>query len=201
MSALVIDGHPNPDSLTAALARRYAEAHGDARLLAVRDLTFDPIMRRGYRGEQPLEPDLRAALDDLLAADHVAVATPVWWASTPALLKGFLDRILLPKITYRYRSNGLPEGLLREKTGRILMTSDSPRWFLSLTGDPAVKHLKNQTMQFCGIRPVRLTRFTGVREADDARRANWLELAAAAGAADARRSTRSAAAPASLTRA
>ncbi|WP_156760324.1 NAD(P)H-dependent oxidoreductase [Microbacterium karelineae] len=185
MSALVIDGHPNPDSLTSALARRYADAHGDARLLAVRDLDFDPILHQGYVGDQTLEPDLRRALDDLLSADHVAIATPIWWASTPALLKGLLDRILIPKVTYRYRPNGFPEGLLRGRTGRILMTCDSPRWFLALSGDPAVKALKRQTMQFCGIRPVRLTRFTNVRHADEARRASWLDRAAVDGSADA----------------
>lgn len=187
MPALVIDGHPNPESLTAALARRYADAYGDARLIAVRDLAFDPVLRAGYRGEQPLEPDLRDALDAIFDADHIAVATPIWWSSTPALLKGFFDRILLPKVAYRYRPSGLPEGLLRGRTGRILMTSDSPRWLLPLIGNPAARQVRNETMRFCGIRPARVMHFADVRHADDARRARWLDRAAEAGSADAAR--------------
>ena len=100
----------SPIPLTSALARRYADEHGDARLLVLRELDFDPINHYGYRGEQPLEPDLADALDAIFAADHITVATPTWWASTPALLKGFFDRVLLPKVTYRYRSNGEARG-------------------------------------------------------------------------------------------
>ncbi|WP_119696536.1 NAD(P)H-dependent oxidoreductase [Microbacterium halotolerans] len=184
MSALVIDGHPNPDSLTAALARRYTDAHGDARLLALRELDFDPISHFGYRGDQPLEPDLADALDAVFAADRIVVATPTWWASTPALLKGFFDRILLPKVTYRYRSNGLPEGLLTGRTGRVIITSDTPRWILPLTGDTAAKQISANTLSFCGIRPVRTMRFTNVRHASEATRTGWLERVAKAAGRD-----------------
>ncbi|MEV7767055.1 NAD(P)H-dependent oxidoreductase [Microbacterium sp. NPDC086615] len=174
MTALILDGHPSPDSLTATLARRYAQAHGDAELVAVRHLDFDPILRGGYRAVQPLEPDLERALASLLAATHIVVATPVWWAGTPALLKGFFDRVLLPKQTYRYRPNGLPQGLLPARTGRLLLTSDSPTWFLRWTGDPAVRQVRNQTLKFCGVRRVRTTRFPSVRSSDDRTRARWI---------------------------
>ena len=61
-SALIIDGHPDARSLTAELARRYAAAHGDARILALRDLEFDPSLRFGYRQRMELEPDLILSL-------------------------------------------------------------------------------------------------------------------------------------------
>ncbi|WP_105565649.1 NAD(P)H-dependent oxidoreductase [Microbacterium halophytorum] len=196
MSALVIDGHPNPDSLTAALARRYAEEHGDARLLALRDLDFDPISYFGYRGEQPLEPDLADALAAVFAADRIVVATPTWWASTPALLKGFFDRLLLPKVTYRYRSNGLPEGLLRGRAGRVIITSDTPRWLLPFTGDTAAKQVAANTLRFCGIRPIRVMRFTNVRHASEATRAGWLDRVAKAAGRDRAASTTATGTPA-----
>lgn len=187
MPALIIDGHPSADSLTSALARRYADAHGDARLLAVRALDFDPVLRQGYRQPQDLEPDLADALDALSSASHVVVATPVWWASTPALLKGFFDRVLLPQRTYRYAANGVPQGLLTARTGRLLLTSDSPRWFLAYTGDPALRQVRNQTLRFCGIRSVRTTHFSSVRTSSDAARGAWLDKAAAVAQRDALR--------------
>lgn len=52
-STLVLDAHPNPGSLCAALAERYAGAHPDARLLRLRDLDFDPHLRHGYTPGQP----------------------------------------------------------------------------------------------------------------------------------------------------
>ena len=152
MSALVIDGHPNPDSLTAVLARRYTDAHGDARLLALRELDFDPISYFGYRGDQPLESDLADTLDAVFAADRIVVATPTWWASTPALLKGFFDRILLPKVTYRYRSNGLRRAALRTLRPRD-HHQRHPARLLPFNRDTAAQQVAANTLSFCGTAP------------------------------------------------
>lgn len=175
MRTLVIDGHPDPDSLTAALAARYAAESDDARLIAVRDLDFDLVLHRGYGDEQPLEPDLADALQALRDAEHVVIATPVWWGSVPALLRGFLDRVLLPREAYRYTDRGLPVGLLSGRSGRLVVTSDSPRWYLPLVGDTTVRQLRTTTLRFCGIRPVRLTRATSVRTSTPEQRERWLD--------------------------
>ncbi|MWV57703.1 flavodoxin family protein [Rathayibacter sp. VKM Ac-2754] len=192
---LIIDGHPNPDSLCAALARRYADEHGDAEVLAVRDLAFDPDMRFGYTRRQELEPDLERAWLLLLEARHVVVVTPVWWGSVPAVLKGFFDRVLLPRRAYRTRPNGLPEGLLTGRTGRVIVTSDSPRWYLPLVGDTTVRHVRRTTLRFCGIRPVRATRLGPVKDSTPERRQAWLAEAGRLGRLDARRSSAVAARP------
>jgi putative NADPH-quinone reductase len=84
-TALVIDGHPDAQSLTAELVHRYAAAHGDARVLALRDLEYDPHLRFGYRERMPLEPDLAEAKAALKDAVNLVVATPLWWGSVPAL--------------------------------------------------------------------------------------------------------------------
>lgn len=196
MPALVIDGHPNPDSLTAALARAYADAHPDADLLTVRDLDIDLVLHRGQRGEQPLEPDLVAAAARIAAADHVVVATPLWWESTPALLKGFLDRVLQAGWAYRYRGN-LPQGLLAGRSARVLLTSDSPGWYLTLVRRNAgLRALRRGTLAFVGMRPVRVTRFTSVRTTGAADRAAWLAKVERLAVADARRAAAARRAPA-----
>ncbi len=187
MHILVIDGHPNAQSLASALADRYragAEAAGaDVTVLAVRDMRFDVVLRYGYRGTQPEEPDVTAARRALDLADHVCVVTPVWWGATPALLKGFFDRVLERGWAFRYTERGLPQGLLAGRSADVLMTSDSPRWYLRLlAGDPAVKALVRSTLRFCGMKPVRLVRFTSVRTRDEARRGEWLQRAEREGA-------------------
>lgn len=187
MPTLVIDGHPDPHSLGAEIARRYAVAHPGAELLAVRDLAFDPVLRAGYRVRQELEPDLESAWNRLAAATHVVVVTPVWWGSIPALLKGFFDRMLLPRRAYAYKPNGLPEGLLAGRTGRLLVTTDSPRWYLALGNDTTVRHVARLTMAFCGIRPVRVTRFGPVKTSDASRRESWLATVDRLAAKDAAR--------------
>lgn len=191
-AALVIDGHPDARSLTAALARRYAEAHGDARILALRDLAFDPHLRFGYRQRMELEPDLLGAREMLHAARTVVVATPMWWGSVPAVLKGFFDRALLPQHEYRYKASGLPEGLLGARNGRLLMLADTPWYFAPLTGLPAQTHVARNTLRFCGVRAVRTTRLLGVKDASPARIEGWIERVARLGAADGARDARTA---------
>ncbi|WP_210649208.1 NAD(P)H-dependent oxidoreductase [Nocardioides sp. SYSU D00065] len=185
---LVIDGHPDPRSLTAALASSYAAGAGaDALALPLRDLHFDVNLRTGYRTPQDLEPDLVRAQELLRWADHVAVFTPLWWGSVPALLKGFFDRTLERGWAFRYKDNGMPEGLLAGRTGRLAVTSDSPRWYLPLVGDTTAKQVRGRTMEFCGIKPTRLTRYAGVRGRSEAEIAAWIREAADLGASDAAR--------------
>lgn len=175
MPALVIDGHPNPDSLTAAIARRYAEAYGDATVLAVRDLAFDPSLRLGYQGEQQPEPDIVRAQSLIEDAEHVVVAAPVWWGSIPAVLKGFIDRTFLPGWAFSYRKGGLVTGLLAGRTARVIITTDSPIWYLRLVGDTTVRHVRDRLLKFSGFAPVSTTRFGPVRGSTDARRDLWLQ--------------------------
>ncbi len=183
---LVLDGHPDPRSLTAALAAAYAEGAGGT-LLPLRDLDFDLTLRTGYRTPQDLEPDLVRAQEHLAGADHVAVFTPLWWGSVPALLKGFFDRTLERGWAFRYRDNGMPEGLLAGRTGRLAVTSDSPGWYLPLVGDSTVKQVRGRTMEFCGIKPTRVTRYADVRGRTPEQLARWVEEAVALGARDAAR--------------
>ena len=183
-SALIIDGHPDARSLSAELARRYAAAHGDARILALRDLDFDPSLRLGYRERMELEPDLIDAKQALREAATVVVVTPLWWGSVPAVLKGFFDRALLPQQEYRYSKAGLPEGLLPAANGRLFLLADTP-WFLTpFTGLPAQTHVARGTLRFCGIRSVRTTRMLGVKDAKPERIASWLARAESLGHRD-----------------
>ncbi len=215
MNILIIDGHPNPSSLCAAIVASYVEgasltstststasnvaagtitseasSPADTTVLALRDLDFDQNMRHGYTRRQDLEPDLESAWQLLLGADHVVVVTPVWWGSVPALLKGFFDRILLPHRAYRIRPSGLPQGLLAGRTGRLIVTTDSPLWYLPIVGDTTVRHVRQLTMSFCGIRPVRATRIGPVKHSTLEQRERWLAKVERLGRADATRLTK-----------
>lgn len=186
-SALIIDGHPDGESLTASIAQRYATGYGDARLLALRDLDFDPHMRFGYRQRMPLEPDLADAKQAMQEAKTIIITTPLWWGSVPALLKGFFDRALLPQQEYRYNSYGLPEGLLKGRRGRMFLLADTPWYAAPVLGLPAATHVTKSTMKLCGVRPFRVHRLLGVKGADEAKITRWLDEAERTGASDALR--------------
>lgn len=193
MTTLIIDGHPNPDSLCAALARSYQEGNPDSVLLAVRDLDFTPDLVHGMTRPQPLEPDLVRARELIEQSARIVVVTPTWWASLPPMMKGFLDRTFTTGWAYRYQNmpfglrGGIPEGLLAGRRARVVITSDTPRWLLPFFGDHAARMLKNEVLRFCGIRPVRVTRLGGVRWTTPAQRLAYLDRVRGLGRADAAR--------------
>lgn len=189
---LIIDGHPNHASLCAALAQSHAEGlragGASVEVLALRDLAFDPVLHVDYHAQQTLEPDLQRAQTAIKAARRVVVVTPLWWGSIPALLKGFFDRTLERGWAYRYLPNGMPEGLLAGRSARVILTTDSPGYYLRfIQGDPTIKALVRSTLKFCGLRPVDVTRIGPVHKADTPQRERWLAEVKATGQADAGR--------------
>lgn len=187
---LIIDGHPNPASLCTSLAQRYAHGLQSAgmmpSMIALRDLDFDPILHAGYHADQPLEPDLKRVRQAIAAARHVVLFTPVWWGSVPALLKGFLDRTLQPGWAFRYLRHGRVQGLLSGRSARLIITSDSPGFYLRwIQGNSAANALVRSTFKFCGFAPVSSTHLGPVHGAPPDRIAAWLTLAQQAGITDA----------------
>lgn len=187
----VLDGHPAASSLTRSLAESYANAARDAghqvRLTHLHDLEFDPDYGfGGYVNQKPLEPGLEQVLQDIEWAEHVVMATPVWWGGFPAKLKGLIDRAFLPGRTFDTRKTtaiGLPAPLLTGRTGRVLMLSDTPNWVFRLFYRNALMvQLRGQVLGFVGIRPLKITQFAGASHPRDGVVQKWLQRAAAIGA-------------------
>ena len=183
---LIILSHPTADSLCAGMAHAYAQgaqhAGAQVRFLDVGQLAFNPLFQ-GYGAAQPLEPDLLAAQADIHWADHLAWVYPIWWGAMPALLKGFIDRVLLPGYAFKYRQgSSLWDRLLAGRSAQLLVTMDSPPWYYRWVQHmPGHHQMKKTILEFSGIRPVRVHGFGPVRGADSARRARWLAQARAYG--------------------
>lgn len=180
---LIVDGHPEADSLSAALAAAYCEGAG-GRLLALRDLRFDPILRRHG---QALEPDLLEARALIEAADHVAWFFPTWWAGPPALVKGFVDRTFLPGWAYAYEPGALlHKRLLRGRSARVVTTMDAPWWWYSAVYARALHAaFVNATLRYVGF-SVSSSTLYGVRSRSREQLAHAVERMHALGTRDAR---------------
>lgn len=169
----MIDGHPEPDGLIAELGHSYeVAARGGAEVerINVRELSFELVLRR-HHAERPLEPDLLFARDAILRAQHVVWLFPDWWSGTPALLKGFCERVLTSGFAFRYRGrNQLPERLLVGRSARAIATMDSPGyWYRFVQGRPLHRSFMSQTLGFCGFSPLAMStvheaRFLSARE-------------------------------------
>jgi len=179
----IIDGNPKESSLGRSLAKSYAEGAKEGghevRLAHLNELEYDPILHWGYKKIQELEPDLQRQQENIEWCDHWVIVAPVWWESTPALLKGFLDRVILPGFAFSFKSeNALIPGwdkLLKGRSARVIYTHNTPQWYVRLVRkDPFWHALKDGTLEFCGIHPVRRTLFN-LKQASDATKEQWLE--------------------------
>jgi putative NADPH-quinone reductase len=177
---LIINGHPDKQSFCFELARQYkkgAEKKGaDCKLVNLADLEFNPILTNGYRKRTELEPDLLMMQEEIKNADHLVLVYPTWWATYPALLKGFIDRVFLPGFSFKYRENSpLWDKLLTGKTARMIVTMDTPTWYYSLfMRNAGHRSMKKGILEFCGIRPVKITSFSQLKSSTEARRKSWL---------------------------
>ena len=179
---LIVLGHPASGSYCAALADSYWQgAHGaghEVQIIRLGELRFDPVMR-GYGQAQSLEPDLLAAQQAILWAEHLVFVYPVWWGSMPALLKGFFDRVFLPSFAFKYRQGSvLWDKLLAGRSAQILVTMDSPPWYYRWVNRmPGHRQVKNAILEFSGIKPVWVHDFGPVRGSSERQRQVWLERA------------------------
>lgn len=177
---LIINGHPDKESYNAALAEAYKQGAEQSKVkvvvINIRELNFNPNLEFGYRKRTNLETDLLSAIEKINEADHIVWVFPMWWYGYPAIMKGFIDRTFLPGITFDYKpGKALPQKLLKGKTGRIIVTADTPKWYdYLLMKSPAINQFKKGTLQFCGINPIKVSYIAPLKDSTEAFRVKWL---------------------------
>jgi NAD(P)H dehydrogenase (quinone) len=177
---LVIDGHPDKESFCAALSERYVNgavsSGANCKLIHLIDLQFDPILHYGYRKRTEMEPDLIKIYNEIKAAEHIVFVYPTWWGTYPALFKGFIDRVFLPGFTFESKPNSLFHNkLLMGKSARLIVTMDAPSWYYYLVyGKPGHNAMKQGTLEYCGIKPIRTTTLGPIKLSSDKKRKRWL---------------------------
>lgn len=177
----IINGHPNKESFNFGVASAYKEgavkSGAEIKEIIIADLNFNPNLQFGYQKRMELEPDLIKAWEIIKWADHLVWVHPVWWGGLPALMKGFIDRLFLPGFAYKYRENSVWwDKLLKGKTAHIITTLDQPGWYYWLMyGKPSVNQLKKSTLEFCGVKPVKVTYLGIIKDSKEEQRAKWLE--------------------------
>lgn len=116
MHSLIVIAHPDPSSLTHAIAGRIGEAIGAAgagNSVAHADLMaegFDPRFNLQdqalFRGTGAVPADVAAEQARLDAADTLVLVYPLYWWSFPALLKGWIDRVFTQGWAYQEGADG-----------------------------------------------------------------------------------------------
>ncbi|GAB3164589.1 NAD(P)H-dependent oxidoreductase [Amycolatopsis stemonae] len=190
-TVVVLLAHPRPGSFNHALAARVRDTlTRSGREVRFHDLYaegFDPVLKAeeaytsGTRAEEFLaaetDPLVRRHRDDLREAGGLVAVHPNWWGKPPAILGGWLDRILVPGVAYRLDdAGGAPEPLLPVRRLLVVNTSDTPEdRERMLFGDPLDAIWRRCLAPYLGEPEVRRLVLRVVADADDHRRAQWLD--------------------------
>jgi len=184
MKITIILAHPRKGSFNHAIAETAAAALRESgHTVTLHDLYaegFDPVLPGGeILRDAPLPEPIARHCDGIAAADGLIVIHPDWWGMPPAILKGWIDRVLRPGVAYRFAETdsgeGVPLGLLKARAALIFNTSNTPAVReQEVFGDPLERIWKDCIISFCGI-PVCHRRMFGivVTSSEEERKA-WL---------------------------
>jgi len=176
----LINGHPNHESFNFALAEAYKKgvenSGAEIKEIIIRDLVFNPNLQFGYQKRMDLEPDLLKAWEIIQWADHLVWVHPIWWGGLPAITKGLIDRLFLPGLAFKYRENSVWwDKFLTGKTAHIITTIDQPGWYYRMFyGRPSINQLKKSTLEFCGVKPVKVTYIGIIKNSKEEQRQKWI---------------------------
>jgi putative NADPH-quinone reductase len=122
-----------------------------------------------------LEPDIKESIEKIKWADHIVFIYPLWWGSYPAVMKGFIDRVFLPKIAFDYDENNKRKMFFQDKSARIIVTMEQPVWYYKfICHSCATVQLKHITLNFCGIKSVKTTYFGSIGKMSEEKCKQWL---------------------------
>jgi putative NADPH-quinone reductase len=178
---LIINGHPNKESFNYALVDAYKKgalnSGAEVEEIVIAHIRFNPNLEFGYQKRMELEPDLVDAWEKIQWAEHLVWVHPVWWGGLPAITKGFIDRLFLPGLVFKPRENSVWwDKLLKGKTAHIITTLDQPSWYYRLFfARPSVNQLKKTVLEYCGVKPVKVTYIGIIKTADEEKRKKWLQ--------------------------
>jgi len=116
----------------------------------------------------------------LAQSDGIIIVHPNWWGQPPAILKGWIDRIIRPGIAYKFadgdNGEGIPIGLLKAKTGIVFNTSNTnEKRENEKFGDPLDTIWKNCIFDFCGVKQFERKIYRIIVTSDLEQRLQWLK--------------------------
>ncbi len=184
MNISIILAHPNFGSFNHVIASTAAAAlQQSGHQVVLHDLcreNFPALLTAAeLQKEAKLEAVIAQHCAEIAGADGIVIVHPNWWGMPPAILKGWIDRVLRMGVAYRFVANdqgeGVPEGLLRARAAVVFNTANTPdrrerEWF----GDPLETLWKRCVFDLCGVKRVQRRTFSVIVTSTPQQRDEWL---------------------------
>ena len=175
----MVYGHYDDKSFNAAIKDTFIKsANEKGHIVDCVDLykeKLDPV----FSGEEPdnIVLNHRKRIEQ---ADVIALVAPIWNFRMPAILEGWIDKVLAPPWAFKFKkiigNYGYPMGNLNGKKAIVFCTYGSPQFairtfFLNMP----TKRLRRGVFNICGIKDVTYKRYFAVPFVSDEKRKKFLE--------------------------
>ena len=185
MKPLIIYAHPFNGSFCHAVKEKIIETLKEKgeeyNIIDLYADKFDPVMSgddlRLYSKGGTTDPTVDKYLDLLSETSIIYLIFPVWWGVMPAILKGFFDKVFLPKRAYVYKKSGMLEPKFPQiKKAVIFNTLGGPKLYHNcILRFPIKRVVGNTTLKMIGIKKVKYVQFDSMKKSTDKLREKWLE--------------------------
>jgi NAD(P)H dehydrogenase (quinone) len=185
MKVLVILAHPDRQSFNHAIAQTAVDQiKKNGHECIFHDLyaeKFDPIVSADEISEEADLPHmLKLHCKEISKAQGIIIIHPNWWGQPPAILKGWVDRVLRPGVAYRFlegdKGEGVPLGLLRANAALVFNTSNTlSERELHVFGDPLEMLWKKCIFELCGVKAFYRETFSIIITSSIEQRQEWLK--------------------------
>ena len=184
MNILIILGHPDATSFNHAIAETCsARLKQNGHQVVFHDLykeNFAPIIATAeIPKNSEIDDVIQQHCNDLVKSDGIVIIHPNWWGQPPAIMKGWIDRVMRPGVAYKFaegdNGEGVPIGLLKAQVGLVLNTSNTSEFRENtIFKDPLETIWKNCIFDFCGVPMFERKMFRIVVTSTLAQRQAWL---------------------------
>ena len=185
MKVSLILAHPRSGSFNHAIAEVAGKTlQRCGHQVAFHDLyleRFDPILRyEEIPKNAAVDIVVQKHCEEIASAEGLIVVHPNWWGMPPAILKGWVDRVIRPGVAYEFlegnSSDGVPHGLLRARKAIVFNTSNTfPEREHQVFDDPLETLWRNCIFGLCGVNDFYRKNYSVMVTSSLALRKAWLE--------------------------
>jgi len=146
-------------SILDAITRRLDAQAKEYQIIDLNKDNFDPVLREQdlalYSQGRTTDKQVMHYQQLLKETSELVFIFPLWWYDVPAILKGFVDKVMLKNFSYVETSTGLKGLLTHIKKTKVITTSEYPTWHLKLLlGNPVKRIFIRNTLRGVGLKNV-----------------------------------------------
>lgn len=175
MNHLIIFAHPNNQSFNHAIVERVVKAGQSAKVETVArnlySLNFNPVLsweEMQAAGQKITPSEIQYEQQLITRADLITLVYPIWWMGFPAILKGYLDRVLTLGFAYKIGETGSTGLLQGKKMQQFITIGSNVAQYQALGFDKSLADcLINGLFNYCGITDIQYEIFGDLHLIDE----------------------------------